>query len=367
MSEPSDLQLLQIKVALEKVKDFLSSGGGNLGEADTRVHFIDPLVAALGYTSIADVVREQYIQDSNEKLDYMMRIEGQPRLAVEAKSLDHNLTSADAAQVIQYCSVLGIEWGVVTNGVEWWLYDQFKRADLAGKLVFKLDLVGWTTDDEFQLVAGKLLLVSKRILAGREGFDSENHDSKTMTLDASMLATHKIREMLKQRTQRQLLEFGPNEVEGALSLAHERVRERIVPLVRSGMRSQGINPRDLNKVIASVYQRRWVPYALLNDALKELGFKPQEIKVSIGEKPPRAPAVKAPQKPKKIGRFERFGSSRIWFGENDKEVRRWDVAHRKWEAAQKLASRPPLEMIADRVRIAALKFMQANPGPSGDK
>jgi len=119
---------------LEKLKDFLGSGSAKLGEADTRAVFIDPLLKALGYEAIEEIQREVYVKDTKEFLDYVLTIDGVPRIGVEAKALTKTLTDGDAGQVIQYCSILGIEWSVVTNGREWRLYHQFAKTDLAGRL-----------------------------------------------------------------------------------------------------------------------------------------------------------------------------------------------------------------------------------------
>lgn len=158
-----------VRKVLERVKDHLAAGGPKLGEADTRAWFIDPLLRALGYKDIADLQHEYYIKDTKDFLDYVLLVEGKPRIAVEAKALGRNLTDGDAGQVIQYCSILGIEWAVVTNVREWRLYHQFAEADLAGKLLFKLDLVGWSSKDEFDALFDQLWLVSKDAFVGSDG------------------------------------------------------------------------------------------------------------------------------------------------------------------------------------------------------
>jgi len=159
---------LEVRSVLESVKEQLASGG-KLSEADTRAHFIDPLIRALGYRGIADVEREVYLKDTKEFLDYVLKIDGQPRIAVEAKPIGKSVSDGDAAQVIQYCSILGIEWAVVTNAREWRLYHQFAQSDLAGKLLFNLDLAGWTSANEFEALFDQLWLVSQEAFEGSDG------------------------------------------------------------------------------------------------------------------------------------------------------------------------------------------------------
>ena len=181
MSFKSDAAL-EIRTTLDSVKAELAAGT-RLSEADTRANFIDPLLRALGYKGMADIEREVYAKDTKEYLDYVLKIGGQPRIAVEAKAISRSLTDADAAQVIQYCSILGIEWAVVTNAREWRLYHQFAQSDLAGKLLFNLDLVGWTTAHEFESLFDQLWLVSREAF---EGSDGPKGWLRAQRLDASL-------------------------------------------------------------------------------------------------------------------------------------------------------------------------------------
>jgi hypothetical protein len=159
----------EVRAVLDSLKSFLSEGAPKLREADTRATFIDPLLRALGYEAIGDIQREVYVKDTKEFLDYVLQIDGQARIGVEAKALKQSLTDADAGQVIQYCSILGIEWSIVTNGREWRVYHQFAKTDLAGKLLFNLDLAGWNSDSEFQSLFDQLWLASRDAFENSDG------------------------------------------------------------------------------------------------------------------------------------------------------------------------------------------------------
>ena len=132
-----------------------------MSEADTRAHFIDPLLRALGYQSIGDVQHEVYVESAKQYLDYLLVVDALPRVAVEAKAIDVGFSDAHGAQVVQYCSVLAIEWAVVTNARQWRLYHGFANGPLSDKLVSAIDLVSWETDAEYDAVFEQLWLVSK--------------------------------------------------------------------------------------------------------------------------------------------------------------------------------------------------------------
>ena len=99
-----------------KIQEYLSL---NLSESDTRVYLIDPLLRILGYKDVSDLRREVSIPATKETLDYELLVHGQPVAIVEAKALRHHLNDQHAAQCVQYASVLGVRWCLITNGISW--------------------------------------------------------------------------------------------------------------------------------------------------------------------------------------------------------------------------------------------------------
>ena len=140
-----------------------------MNEATTRAHFLNPLLEALGYRSIDDVLFEYYLPDGKTFLDYRLVVDGKPRVAVEAKALSVSLTDKDAAQVVAYGSILGDEWAVVTNAREWRLYHTFVQAGLQEKRMLTVDLIGWESDAQFDNVFEQLWLISKESFTTGEG------------------------------------------------------------------------------------------------------------------------------------------------------------------------------------------------------
>ena len=126
--------------------DFL---GLTLSEADTRTHLIDPVVAMLGYTGLADVRREERIAATREAVDYVLLIDGQRHAIIEAKGVQHDITAGHAAQCVQYATVLGVRWCMITNGVIWALYD----AHLDGSLKDKHVATGRLDQDDVETTA----------------------------------------------------------------------------------------------------------------------------------------------------------------------------------------------------------------------
>ena len=85
-----------VRKVLQAVKDFYGTPGHvKLTEADTRAHFIDPLIRALGYQEIGDVQHELFLAPAKQFLDYLLFLDGAARIAVEAKALDLGVADAN--------------------------------------------------------------------------------------------------------------------------------------------------------------------------------------------------------------------------------------------------------------------------------
>jgi Type I restriction enzyme R protein N terminus (HSDR_N) len=160
----------EVRKVLQSVKDRLAQpGGAKVNEATTRAHFISPLLGALGYRSIEDILFEVYLPDGKTFLDYRLVVGGKPLVSVEAKALEVNLAEKDAAQAVQYASLLGDPWAVVTNAREWRLYETFAQVPLADKHILTVNLVSWDTDAQFESVFDQLWLISQEAFEGSGG------------------------------------------------------------------------------------------------------------------------------------------------------------------------------------------------------
>ena len=93
--------------------------GLNLSESDPRAYLVDPLLRLLGFADVKHLRREVTVPATKEFLDYELLVDGQPEVIVEAKAVRHSLSDRHAAQCVQYASVLGVRWCLITNGLAW--------------------------------------------------------------------------------------------------------------------------------------------------------------------------------------------------------------------------------------------------------
>jgi hypothetical protein len=124
---------------VQHLQEYLSL---NLSETDTRVYLIDPVLRLLGYVGVGDVRREVAVPATKEFLDYELSAGGKAQAIVEAKALRNPVTDQAAAQCVQYASVLGLRWCIITNGVTWAVYNAHATGPLSEKKVASVSLDG---------------------------------------------------------------------------------------------------------------------------------------------------------------------------------------------------------------------------------
>ena len=190
-----------------------------LSEADTRSYLIDPVLRLLGYEGVKHLRREMPVPATKEAIDYELLVDGKAHAIVEAKAIHHQITAQDAAQAVQYSSILGVRWCLITNGLHWALYDAHANGPLAEKRVAEVRLDGdpaavahaWTVLSLFsrEAVASTSPLTSlliERVLAD----ELQAPDSKAVT------------ELRRAVTRR----FGERVAGGAVVDAIQRWRQR---------------------------------------------------------------------------------------------------------------------------------------------
>jgi len=120
--------------------------GRKFSEAQTRAFLIDPVLRILGYKSADDIQMEVQVRATGDFVDYALLIDGKAEAIVEAKPSGDAILEKHAAQCVEYASVLGTRWCLITNGITWAIYDAHINAALADKKIAEVRLVGDAQD-----------------------------------------------------------------------------------------------------------------------------------------------------------------------------------------------------------------------------
>lgn len=114
--------------------------GGN--EANTKALLIEPMLQSLGWdTADLNQVEREYRVFDNTSLDYALKVDGKPKLFLEAKAVAKDLSDRSfIAQAVNYANNDGVLWCVLTNGLSYRVYKTNEPVGMEKKLLFEVDL-----------------------------------------------------------------------------------------------------------------------------------------------------------------------------------------------------------------------------------
>lgn len=113
---------------------------GNLDERAVEIAVILPLLHRVGWDTgnMAEVYPQSPV-DSGGKVDYALKVKGELRILVEAKSWNHSLRESEEDQLAGYCRQANPHLAVLTSGNRWMLYLPPKGRKNDAKLRLFLD------------------------------------------------------------------------------------------------------------------------------------------------------------------------------------------------------------------------------------
>lgn len=118
----------------------------DISEADTVVIVGDMLADVLGYNKYQEITGEFAIRGTY--VDLAVRVGSDVRFLVEVKPVGCELKDNHVKQAIDYGANQGVEWAVLTNGVQWRIYKIMFKQAIDKVLVFETDLASLNLRDE---------------------------------------------------------------------------------------------------------------------------------------------------------------------------------------------------------------------------
>lgn len=131
----------RLRAALRKFnKPLADLAARDANEGDTRVIVTDFLCDALGYDKYADLTTEYQVR--GEFADYGIRIDKELVAFIEVKRVATKLTIKHLRQVEMYAVNEGVEWCILTNGVDWQVYHITGGLPVMVDLALTVNLLG---------------------------------------------------------------------------------------------------------------------------------------------------------------------------------------------------------------------------------
>jgi hypothetical protein len=132
-------------------------------EGDTRLLVTDFLTDALGFDKYADLTTEYQVK--GEFADYGVRIDKELVAFIETKRVNTKLGPKHLRQVQMYAVNEGVEWLILTNGVNWQLYHLTFSQPVVIDPVLDVDLMG---DETPAQKVGKLFYLTRDALKRKQ-------------------------------------------------------------------------------------------------------------------------------------------------------------------------------------------------------
>ena len=128
-----------LKAGLVKFQKVLAAAKArDLNESDTVAIINDILADVFGYEKYVEITSELAIRGTY--CDLAIKMDEKFQYLIECKAIGIDLKEAHIRQATSYGANKGIEWVVLTNGVEWRVYKLKFEQPLTWDCVFSIDL-----------------------------------------------------------------------------------------------------------------------------------------------------------------------------------------------------------------------------------
>lgn len=132
--------------------------GTILNEENTKMTLVAPFIAELGFDvfDIDDVVCE-YTSDmrenGNEKVDYAIMLDSQPKIFIEVKPLGTKLNKYVGQLKRYYVSSKTVKWGVLTDGETYMFFNDSETANIMDDEPFYILKISELIDKDLELLS----------------------------------------------------------------------------------------------------------------------------------------------------------------------------------------------------------------------
>ncbi|MCA9095904.1 MAG: type I restriction enzyme HsdR N-terminal domain-containing protein [Planctomycetaceae bacterium] len=132
-----------------KVSDRISSGikrfqpilaaakSRDVGESDTVTIIVDILAEIFGYDKYSEITSEHAIRGTY--VDLATKIDGVLQMLIEVKAIGIELKEPHVKQAVDYAANQGVDWVVLTNGINWRVYKVTFAKPISAELVVDID------------------------------------------------------------------------------------------------------------------------------------------------------------------------------------------------------------------------------------
>lgn len=140
----------RVNTAIKRFQPVLSSAKSrDVNESDTVIIITDMLSEIFGYDKFQEITSEHAIRGTY--CDLATILGGKVQLLLEAKAIGIELKDPHVKQAVDYAANKGIEWVVLTNGINWKIYKVIFAKPIDQELVYEIDFLTVDTKNDKHL------------------------------------------------------------------------------------------------------------------------------------------------------------------------------------------------------------------------
>lgn len=109
----------------------------DVGESDTVTIVVDMLADIFGYDKYSEITSEHAIRGTY--CDLATKIDGVLQMLIEVKAIGIDLKEPHVKQAVDYAANQGVDWVVLTNGLNWRIYKVTFAKPISAEVVIEID------------------------------------------------------------------------------------------------------------------------------------------------------------------------------------------------------------------------------------
>jgi predicted type IV restriction endonuclease len=140
----------RLVTTIKRFQPVLSSAKSrDVNESDTVIIVTDMLSDIFGYEKYSEITSEHAIRGTY--CDLATMLESKVQLLLEAKAIGIELKDSHVKQAVDYAANKGVDWVVLTNGIQWKIYKVVFGKPIDQELVYEIDFLSLDTKNDEHL------------------------------------------------------------------------------------------------------------------------------------------------------------------------------------------------------------------------
>lgn len=130
----------RIAAGIKRFQGILDSAKSrDVGESDTVTIVVDLLAEVFGYDKYSELTSEHAIRGTF--CDLATKIDGNLQALIEVKAIGLDLKDQHVKQAVDYAANQGVDWVLLTNGIEWRIYKLTFAKPIDAELVVQFNFL----------------------------------------------------------------------------------------------------------------------------------------------------------------------------------------------------------------------------------